>query len=141
MSKEEFYAIELNFGTAKLNLFSVHLSTYLEERILSCKELNRIIEKIDDDEMIILGGDFNVGVTRLGKGKYIMNEQSQYEEYRILEKNLIKLSNKEDTWFSKLGQGCIDTMFYSKNVKLLKYKNIEMNNISDHNAIYAEFNI
>ena len=141
MSKEEFYAIELNFGTAKLNLFSVHLSTYLEERILSCKELNRIIEKIDDDEMIILGGDFNVGVTRLGKGKYIMNEQSQYEEYRILEKYLIKLSNKEDTWFSKLGQGCIDTMFYSKNVKLLKYKNIEMNNISDHNAIYAEFNI
>ena len=51
------------------------------------------------------------------------------------------MPNKEDTWFSKLGQGCIDTMFYSKNVELLKYENIEANNISDHNAIYAEFNI
>lgn len=141
MSRGEFCATELRFGTAKLNLFSVHLSTYLDERILACKELNRIIEKIDKNEMIILGGDFNVGVTRLGKGKYTFSEQKEYEEYKLLEKNLTRMPNKEDTWFSKLGQGCIDTMFYSKNVELLKYENIEANNISDHNAIYAEFNI
>ena len=91
--------------------------------------------------MIILGGDFNVGVTRLGKGKYTFTEQKEYEEYKVLEKNLIRLPNKEDTWFSKLGQGCIDTIFYSKSVELIKYENIEANNISDHNAIYAEFNI
>lgn len=141
MSRGEFYATELLYGTAKLNLFSVHLSTYLDERILACKELNRIIEKIDKNEMIILGGDFNVGVTRLGKGKYTFTEQKEYEEYKLLEKNLTRMPNKEDAWFSKLGQGCIDTMFYSKNVELLKYENIEANNISDHNAIYAEFNI
>ena len=57
-------------GTAKINLFSVHLSTYEDERILASKELMRIIKKIDKNEIIIVGGDFNVGVTRQGKGKY-----------------------------------------------------------------------
>ena len=56
-------------GTAKVNLFSIHLSTYEDERIIACNELMRIISKIDEDEMIIMGGDFNVGVTRLGKFK------------------------------------------------------------------------
>ena len=60
----------ISLGTAKINLFSVHLSTYKDERILACKELNRIISKIDENEIIIIGGDFNVGVTRLGKGRY-----------------------------------------------------------------------
>ena len=128
-------------GTTKINFFPVHLSTYEDERILACKELNRIIEKIDKDEIIILGGDFNVGVTRLGKGKYTFTKQEEYEEYKILGKNLKKLPNNEDTWFSKLGQGCIDTIFYSKNAKLLTFKTINVENISDHNAIYAEFNI
>lgn len=131
----------ISFGTAKINLFSVHLSTYEDERILACKELNRIISKIDKNEIIIVGGDFNVGVTRLGKGKYTFEKQEEYEEYNILEKKLKKLPNEEDTWFSKLGQGCIDTIFYSNNIKLQKYETVDVENKSDHSAIYAEFNI
>ncbi len=128
-------------GTTKINLFSVHLSTYEEERILACKEINRIIGKIDKDEIIILGGDFNVGVTRLGKGRYTIEQKEEFEEYNILETMLTRIPNTDDTWFSKLGQGCIDTMFYSKNTQLLTYKTIDVKNRSDHNAIYAEFNI
>lgn len=131
----------ISLGTAKINLFSVHLSTYEDERILACKELERIISKIDSDEIVIVGGDFNVGVTRLGKGKYTFQEQKEYQEYNILSKKLVKLPNEEDTWFSKLGQGCIDTIFYSNNIELLTYKTIDVENKSDHNAIYAEFNI
>ena len=58
-----------------------------------------------------------------------------------MSKKLVKLPNEEDTWFSKLGQGCIDTIFYSNNIDLLTYKTIDVENKSDHNAIYAEFNI
>ena len=131
----------ISLGTAKINLFSVHLSTYYDERVLACKELNRIIEKIDKNEIIIIGGDFNIGVTRLGKGKYTFKEQREYDEYKILGENLLRIPNREDTWFSKLGQGCIDTMFYSNNIELLKYTTIDMEAKSDHSAIYAEFNI
>lgn len=141
MSKEEYCVIEYLSGTAKINLFSVHLSTYEDERILACKELNRIISKIDKNEIIIVGGDFNVGVTRLGKGKYTFTKQNEYEEYNILGKKLKKLPNNEDTWFSKLGQGCIDTMFYSNNIELLKYETVDAEQKSDHSIIYAEFNI
>lgn len=131
----------ISLGTAKINLFSVHLSTYEDERILACKELNRIISKIDKNEIIIVGGDFNVGVTRLGKGKYTFEKKEKYEEYRILEGQLKHLPNEDDTWFSKLGQGCIDTIFYSNNIELLRYETIDAQNKSDHSAIYAEFNI
>ena len=128
----------ISLGTARINLFSVPLSTYKDERILACKELNRIISKIDKNEIVIMGGDFNVGVTRLGKGKYTFEKE---EEYSILGKKLKRLPNEDDTWFSKLGQGCIDTIFYSDNIKLLSYKTVDVENKSDHNAIYAEFDI
>ena len=131
----------ISLGTAKINLFSVHLSTYEDERILACKELNRIISKIDKNEIIIIGGDFNVGVTRLGKGKYTFEKQEQYEEYNLLGKNLKRIPNEEDTWFSKLGQGCIDTIFYSKNIELLKFETIDAEQKSDHSILYAEFDI
>ena len=58
-----------------------------------------------------------------------------------MSQKLKKLPNTEDTWFSKLDQGCIDTMFYSDKVELLTYKTIDVENRSDHKAIYAEFNI
>lgn len=131
----------ISLGTAKINLFSVHLSTYEDERILACKELNRIISKIDKNEIIIIGGDFNVGVTRLGKGKYTFEKQEQYEEYNLLGKNLKRIPNEEDTWFSKLGQGCIDKIFYSNNIKLIKFETIDSEQKSDHSIIYAEFDI
>ncbi len=129
------------FGTVKLNLFSVHLSTYQDERILAAKEINKIMRKIDRNELIIMGGDFNVGVTRLGKGRYTFEKQETYEEYEILKKVLEKLPNEEDTWFSDLGRGCIDTIFYSKGIRLNTYQTIEVNGVSDHDAIYAEFDI
>lgn len=131
----------ISFGTTKLNLFSVHLSTYKDERILAAKEINRIIKKISPKELIIMGGDFNVGVTRLGKGQYTFEQAEKYEEYEILKKELQQLPNKENTWFSKLGQGCIDTIFYSKDIRLNQYKTIDVNEVSDHNAIYVEFDI
>lgn len=132
---------QISFGTTKINLFSVHLSTYADERVLAAKEMNRILKKIDKNELVIIGGDFNVGVTRLGKGRYIFEEAKNYEEYEILKQTLEQLPNKKDTWFSKLGQGCIDTIFYSKGIRLNKYETIEANGVSDHNAIYAEFDI
>jgi len=131
----------ITLGTTKINLFSVHLSTYEDERILAAKELMRIIKKINKDEIIIIGGDFNVGVTRLGKGKYTYEKKEEYEEYNILKKSLAQIENEEDTWFSKLGQGCIDTIFYSKNIRLRKFDTIHANGVSDHEAIYAEFDI
>ena len=141
MNKEEYCVIEYLFGTAKINLFSVHLSTYEDERILACKELNRIISKIDKNEIIIIGGDFNVGVTRLGKGKYTFTKQDEYMEYNILGEKLNQLPNEEDTWFSNLGQGCIDTIFYSNNIELIKHQTVNTEQASDHSIVYAEFNI
>ena len=35
-----------------------------------------------------------------------------------MQKKLKKIDNKEDTWFSELGKGCIDTIFYSENIEL-----------------------
>lgn len=131
----------ISLGTAKINLFSVHLSTYEDERILACRELKRIISKIKQKEIIIIGGDFNIGVTRLGKGRYTFTPKDEYEEYKILGEKLVRIPNEEDTWFSNLGQGCIDTMFYSPNIELLKYETIDLEKKSDHSAIYAEFNI
>lgn len=131
----------ISLGTAKINLFSVHLSTYEDERILAVKELQRIIKKIEQDEIIIVGGDFNVGVTRLGKGRYTFEQRDSYEEYEILRKSLKQIENIEDTWFSKLGNGCIDTIFYSNNIRVKTFKTIDVNGASDHNAVYAEFDI
>ena len=131
----------ISFGTTKINLFSVHLSTYQDERILAAKEINRIMKKIDPNELIIMGGDFNVGVTRLGKGQYTFEEAETYEEYEILKKQLEQLPNKKDTWFSELGKGCIDTIFYSKGIRLNKYETINVNGVSDHDAVFAEFDI
>ena len=109
----------ISLGTTKLNLFSVHLSTYEDERILAAKELCRIISKIDPSEIIIVGGDFNVGVTRLGKGKYIFEEKESYEEYEILNRKLDKINN----------------------IELIKFETIDAKGTSDHSAIYTEFNI
>lgn len=131
---------KISFGTTKLNLFSVHLSTHEKERIMSVNELMKIISKINDNSAIIVAGDFNVGVTRLGKGKYIYEDKEKFEEYEILKQKLEKIDNKELTWFSNYGNACIDTMFYSNNIKLVKYKTIKTE-YSDHSAIYAEFDI
>ena len=115
---------KISFGTTKLNLSSVHYPTNLEERILATEELINIIEKIDENEVIIIGGDFNVGVEKVGKHKYKFEKEE----------------NTEDTWFSKIGQGCIDTMFYSKNIKVVKTETIKTD-YSDHYAVYTEFEI
>lgn len=131
----------ISFGTTKINLFSAHLSTYEDERVLAAKEINRIIRKIDKNELIIMGGDFNVGVTRLGPGQYTFKESEKYEEYEILKQTLEKLPNKKDSWFSDLGKGCIDTIFYSKDIRLNSYETIDANGVSDHSAIYAEFDV
>lgn len=131
---------KISFGTTKLNLFSVHYPTNFEERKLGTEELINIIDKIDENEIIIVGGDFNIGIEKIGSHRYKYEKSEKYVEYEMLKEHLNKLENEEDTGFSKNGQGCIDTMFYSKNIKLLNMKTIATK-YSDHYAVYAEFEV
>lgn len=94
---------KISFGTTKLNLFSIHLSTFEDERILACRELLRISDKINRNEGLIVGGDFNVGVTRIDKHKYNYKKQESYEEYNLLQEKFNNIENHADTWFSKEG--------------------------------------
>lgn len=131
---------KISFGTTRLNLFSIHLSTNAEERILAINELISIMNNIPSNEIIIVAGDFNVGVTKIGDHKYSFETKSIYPEYELLEKHLNKINNTESTWFSKEGTGCIDTMFYSKNIGAVLFDTLETS-FSDHNAVLVEFNI
>lgn len=135
-----FLCIKVGMGTIKLNLFSVHLSVFKEERILSSKELLRITSNISKSEGIIIAGDFNVGISKIGKHKYTFEEEDSYEEYEILKKRFQHLSNTAPTWFSNEGNGCIDSSFYSNSLKLSKFETIPTN-ISDHYPIYMEFEV
>lgn len=131
---------KISFGNIKINVFSLHMSTFEDERILTSKELLKIISKISKNEPIIIGGDFNVGVKKIGNHKYIHEPKEKYKEYQILKENLNHLNNTENTWFSPEGNGCIDSFFYSKHLQLVKYKVIETD-ISDYYPIYAEFKL
>lgn len=131
---------KITFGNTKINVFSVHMSTFEDERILTAKELLRITSKINKNEPIIIGGDFNVGVKKIGNHKYLYEHKSKYKEYEILKEKFKSIENTENTWFSSEGSGCIDSFFYSKHLQLLKYETIKCN-ISDHYPIYAEFKI
>ena len=131
---------KISFGTTRINLFSVHLSTNEKERILSIKELIRIIKKLPSEEIIIVGRDFNVGVSKIGQHKYSCEKRDIFPEYQLLSKYLNKIENNEDTWFSAEGVGCIDTMFYSKNISVIQFKTIKTT-LTDHSAVYVEFNI
>jgi endonuclease/exonuclease/phosphatase family metal-dependent hydrolase len=126
------------FGTTKLNLFSVHLSTFKDERILACKELLNIASNINKGERIIIGGDFNVGISKEGKHQYAFKQREEYEEYLLFKEKFNRIDNVEDTWFSGDQSACIDTFFYSKNLRLSKFETIK-SDISDHYALYAEF--
>ena len=131
---------KITFGNMKINVFSLHMSTFENERILTSKELLKIISKINKNEPIIIGGDFNVGIKKIGNHKYIHEPKNEYKEYEILKDQLNHLNNNEDSWFSPECSGCIDSFFYSKHLKLIKYKLIETN-FSDHYPIYTEFQI
>ena len=131
---------KVSFGNTKINVFSLHMSTFEDERILTSKELLRIISKINKNEPIIIGGDFNVGIKKIGNHKYLYEPKSEYEEYNILKQKLKSIDNTEDTWFSPEGSGCIDSFFYSKHLQLIKYETIKTD-MSDHYPIYAEFRI
>lgn len=133
-----FLCIKVAVGTVKLNLFSVHLSVFEEERVLSSKALLRIVSNINKSEGVIIAGDFNVGISKIGSHKYAFTPKASYEEYEILKNKFQHLNNSEPTWFSKEGNGCIDSSFYSNNLKLNKFETIPTK-ISDHYPIYMEF--
>ena len=135
-----FLCIKIGVGTLKLNLFSLHLSVFEEERILSSKALLRITSNISKSEGIIIAGDFNVGISKIGNHKYSFEQKDSYEEYDILKKKFNHLNNSDPTWFSKEGSGCIDSCFYSNNLRLVKFETIPTE-ISDHYPIYMEFEI
>ena len=133
-------SVSISFGTTKIHLFSFHLSTSKKERLLAAEEIVRIIKKIDKNDVIIIGGDFNVGIEKIGKHQYTFEEKECYDEYNILNQVLSQINNNEKTWFSKEGEGCIDTIFYSRNIKLENVQTIKTD-LSDHYGVYAEFNI
>ena len=124
-----------------IHLFCLHLSVYEEERIIAIEKLVELIKKIDKNEYIFVAGDFNVGIEKIGEHKYkVKDDEIQHEEFEVLKKYLNKINNSNLTWFSKTGKACIDTIFYSSNIKNIDFKTIE-NDYSDHSAIVAEFNI
>ena len=129
---------KISFGNTKINVFSLHMSTYEDERILTSRELLKIISKINKNEAIIIGGDFNVGIKKVGNHKYLYEPKETYEEYEILKEKFKSINNTEITWNSNEASGCIDSFFYSKHLQLLKQETIKLN-ISDHYPVYAEF--
>lgn len=135
-----FLCNKIVFGSARLNLFSVHLSVFEEERILSAKTLLRITSHINKHERIIISGDFNVGISKIGDHEYCFQDKLQYEEYEILKRKFNKIDNTDPTWFSETGNGCIDTCFYSNNLKLKKFETIPTD-VSDHYPVYMEFDV
>lgn len=129
---------KVSFGNTKINVFSLHMSTFEDERVLTSKELLKITSKINKNEPIIIGGDFNVGIKKIGNHKYIYEPQNEYEEYKILKEKFKSINNIEDTWHSDNDSGCIDSFFYSKHLQLIRYETIKTD-ISDHYPVYAEF--
>lgn len=129
---------KVTFGNVKINVFSLHMSTFEEERILTAKELLRITSKINKNEPIIIGGDFNVGIKKIGNHKYLYEPKEKYKEYEILKEKFNHIRNVETTWNSPIASGCIDTFFYSKHLSLLKQETLKTN-ISDHSPVYTEF--
>ncbi|MBR4262171.1 MAG: endonuclease/exonuclease/phosphatase family protein [Bacilli bacterium] len=124
---------KIKINNTVINAISVHLPVFEEERIKYIKRLIEVIESIKN-ELIIIGGDFNTGIKKIGDHKYIYENKSEFIEYDMLKKYLIKLNNSEITWISETGKACIDTIFYSKEFKLVEYKNIE-NDYSDHSLL------
>ncbi len=129
---------KIAFGNTKINVFSVHLSTFEEERVLTAKELLRITSKVNKNEPIIIGGDFNVGIKKIGNHKYLYESKTSYPEYEILKEKFKSINNSEITWRSKESNACIDSFFYSKHLQLLKQETIKTD-ISDHCPVYTEF--
>ena len=124
----------------KINAFSIHLSTIKEERIIAIKDLLKVYTELSKDEEVIVAGDFNIGIDKIGKHKYVQNREDEELEYKMLQENLMKLPNNDITWYSKEDKACIDTMFYSKGLKLLEHKTIQ-NDASDHALLYAQYEI
>lgn len=129
---------KIAFGNTKINVFSLHMSTFEEERVLTAKELLRITSKVNKNEPIIIGGDFNVGIRKVGNHKYIYESKTFYPEYEILKEKFKSINNSEITWRSKESNACIDSFFYSKHLQLLKQETVKAD-ISDHCPVYAEF--
>lgn len=94
---------KITFGNIKINIFSLHMSTFEDERILTSKELLRITSKINKNEAIIIGGDFNVGIKKIGNHKYIYEPKEKFNEYEILKEKFKSIENTENTWFSPEG--------------------------------------
>ena len=129
---------KIAFGNTKINVFSLHMSTFEEERVLTAKELLRITSKVNKNEPIIIGGDFNVGIKKIGNHKYLYESKASYPEYEILKEKFKIINNSEITWQSRESSACIDSFFYSKHLQLLKQETIKAD-ISDHYPVYTEF--
>ena len=120
------------------HIFTTHFSVYEDERVLAAKMIIDIIKKLDKNDYIIVGGDFNIGIIKVGDHKYEFSPNEDIIEYDIIQKKLKKLDNNDITWRSKIGSGCIDTFFYSNNLELIKCETIQ-SDFSDHYPVQVEF--
>ena len=124
-----------------VHIYSIHLSVYKEERIRAINYLTEVLNKINSNEYILIAGDFNFGVEKVGNHQYIINmTEEEQNAFNELENVLNRIDNTELTWYSKEDNSCIDTIFYSKNITLTEHRTIK-NDYSDHSIVYAEFKL
>ena len=143
MSKEEYCVIEYLFGTAKINLFSVHLSTYKDEWFLACKELNRIISKIDTNEIIIMPESLKT----LNRNIIIFGASGSGKSRKFIIPNILKIAEqdeKEKEIHKNVSQGknfvCTDPKgeLYSKTCKMLEKRGYKVKLLNLVNPLYSD---
>ena len=123
-----------------IHVFTTHFSVYEDERVLAAKMITDITKNINKNEYIIIGGDFNIGIIKVGDHKYEYAPSEDINEYDILQKKYKKLDNTELTWRSNIGSGCLDTFFYSNSLKLINFETIH-SDYSDHYPVKIIFEI
>ena len=130
----------INIKGKIIHVFTTHFSVYEDERVLAAKMIVDITKKINKNEPIIIGGDYNIGIIKVGDHKYEYAPNEDITEYDILHKKFHKVNNTEFTWRSSIGSGCLDTFFYSNTLKLLDFETIH-SDYSDHYPVKVNFEI
>ena len=110
---------------------NVHLDYYIYDvQKREIKKLLKIISKYKDSGSIILMGDFNL---ELDEQLFI----DFIEELKKIGINRVPVSEKTNSSCYR-SKSAIDHIFLSDDFKILDYKTIELENITDHKAIYVD---
>ena len=123
-------------GSTHINLLCVHLDLLGFERKRQLRELRAYIEaNIDNDEPVILGGDFNDWYGNLGRSLEI--QLGMREAFRHLTGNYAK------TFPSNRPMLCMDRLYY-RGIELLDSDCLDRrpwNELSDHLPLSARFQL